>query len=45
VRRREIGGAQALRQALIDLASCCEHLAAPMMAPNVRLNARGVNGD
>jgi hypothetical protein len=41
VRERERGAQFALRQALIDLASCCEHMAIPMTPPNVVLEARG----
>jgi hypothetical protein len=29
-----------MAQALVDLAACCEQLAAPMDPPNVRLHAR-----
>lgn len=40
VRRGERGARFALRQALVDLASCCEELVAPMAAPNERLIAQ-----
>lgn len=41
VRAGERGAKFALRQALVDLASCCEELVAPMAAPNERLIAQG----
>lgn len=39
VRRGEAGSRFALRQALVDLASACEELASPMVAPNEKLVA------
>lgn len=37
VRAGEAGSRFALRQALVDLAACCEEMCVPMLAPNEKL--------